>query len=256
MLCQPLGVDPAALPAIAAVGLVAGAVNAVAGGGSLLLFPTLVAAGLPPLAANVTNATALWPGYLGAVAGYREQLRGSRRPALVLGTTALLGGGVGAALLLATGEGAFAALVPFLVVGAALLLAAQPRLSRAVQGGRGPRGGLRSPLLHLAVLLAGVYGGYFGGLLGVLLLAVLAVLLGGPLPQLAALRSVLSLLVNTVALVAFAVLGPVDWSVVAVAAPTTLAGGWAGARVARRLPADALRWTVVVVGVLAGLALL
>lgn len=247
--------DPAALLLLAGVGLAAGAVNAVAGGGSLLLFPALVAAGLSPLAANVTNATALWPGYLGAVAGFHAELRGQRGAVLVLGTTALLGGGVGAALLLTTGEGAFTALVPFLVLVASLLLAVQPRLTRAVESRPGT-GGVRSPLLHAALLLTGVYGGYFGGLLGVLLLAVLGVLLGGAVCSLMALRSLLSLLVNTVALVAFALLGPVDWLAVAVAAPAALLGGWAGARVARRIPADALRWTVVVVGVGAALALL
>lgn len=248
--------DAAALTALAAVGLVAGAVNAVAGGGSLLLFPALVAAGLPPLAANVTNTTALWPGYLGAVAGFRSDLRGQRRPVLLLGTTALVGGGVGAGLLLATREGPFEAIVPFLVLGAALLLAAQPRLTRFVASRRGSDRGAASPLLHLAVLLAGVYGGYFGGLLGVLLLAVLGVFLGGAVVGLAALRSVLSLLVNTVALVAFALLGPVDWRAVGVAAPAALVGGWLGARLARRLPATGLRWTVVVVGVAAAVALL
>ena len=248
--------DAAALPALGAVGLVAGAVNAVAGGGSLLLFPALVAAGLPPLAANVTNTTALWPGYLGAVAGFRSDLQGQRRPVLLLGTTALVGGGLGAALLLATGAGTFETLVPFLVLCASLLLAGQPRLTRFVQGRRGAGGGAASPLLHVAVLLAGVYGGYFGGLLGVVLLAVLGVFLGGAMVGMAALRSVLSLLVNTVALVAFALLGPVDWRAVAVAAPAALVGGWLGARLARRLPATGLRWTVVVVGVAAAVALL
>lgn len=247
--------DAGTLALVAAVALAAGAVNAVAGGGSLLLFPSLVAAGLPPLAANVTNTTALWPGYVGAIAGFRRELVGQGRAVLVLGTTGLVGGAVGAGLLLASGEAAFEALVPFLVLGAALLLAVQPRLTQAVQGRPGA-GGVGAPLLHAAVLLAGVYGGYFGGLLGVLLLAVLGVFLGGPMASLAALRSVLSLLVNTVALIAFAVLGPVDWTVVAVTAPAALAGGWAGARLARRLPARRLRWTVVVVGVAAGLALL
>ena len=247
--------DAAALALLAVVALVAGAVNAVAGGGSLLLFPALVAAGLSPLAANVTNTTALWPGYLGAVGGFRGPLAGQRPAVVALGATALLGGGLGAALLLATGDDLFGAVVPYLVVAASLVLAVQPRLTRAAQRLPGA-GGLRSPLLHGALLLAGVYGGYFGGLLGVLLLAALAVFLGGGTTGLVALRSVLALLVNTVALVAFALLGPVDWTAVAVTAPAALAGGWAGARVAVRLPADALRWTVVAVGLAAGVALL
>jgi uncharacterized membrane protein YfcA len=171
-------VDAATLLLLAAVALVAGAVNAVAGGGSVLLFPALVAAGLSPLAANVTNTTALWPGYLGAVGGFRGPLEGQRPAVLALGGTALLGGGVGAALLLLTGEGAFEQLAPYLVITASLVLAAAPQLTRTAQRLPGV-GGLRSPLLHVALLLAGVYGGYFGGLLGVLLLAVLAVFLGG-----------------------------------------------------------------------------
>jgi uncharacterized protein len=249
-------VSGAELAFLAAVGMLAGGINAVAGGGSLVLFPALLAVGLPPLAANVTNTVAVWPGYVGAAAGYVAELRGQRPAALALGGTALLGGAAGAVLLLSTDERLFDTVVPFLVLGAALLLAAQARVTTAVQRLPGAAGGLRSPLLHAAVFLAAVYGGYFGGALGVILLAVLAVFLGGALQRLNALRSVLALVVNTVALLAFAVYGPVDWTAVAVAAPTALLGGYLGARVARRLPATALRWTVVVFAVGVAIALL
>jgi hypothetical protein len=249
-------VSPVELIAVGAVALLAGGLNALAGGGSLLLFPALLAVGLPPLAANVTTTVSVWPGYVGTALGYRTELVGQRRSVLVLSLTALLGGATGAALLLTTPEAVFSAVVPVLVLLAALLLAVQPRLARWVERAPGAGRGTGSPLLHVALFLAAVYGGYFGGALGVILLAVLAVLLGGDLQRLNALRSVLALLVNTVALVAFALLGPVDPLVVAVAAPACLLGGYAGARVARRLPVGALRAVVVVVGLVVGVALL
>lgn len=246
---------PAELIAVGIVALLAGGLNSVAGGGSLLLFPALLAVGLPPLAANVTTAVSVWPGYVGTAAGYRTELRGQRRSVLALAVSALLGGGAGAALLLTTPESVFDAVVPVLVVLASLLLALQTRVTRWVQTVPGAAGGLRSPLLHAAVFLASVYGGYFGGALGVILLAVLAVFLTGDLQRLNALRSVLALLVNTVALGAFALFGPVDGSAVVVAAPACLLGGYAGARLARRLPVGVLRGVVVAVGLVVGIAL-
>jgi uncharacterized protein len=248
-------VEPTTLAAVGAVGVLAGALNAVAGGGSLVLFPALIAAGLPPLAANVTNTVAIWPGYVGTALGYRAELAGQRRTTLGLSVTSLLGGATGAALLLTTPEAVFDAVVPALVVLASLLLALQARVTAVVQRLPGSAGGPGSPLLHLALFAAGVYGGYFGGALGVVLLAVLAVFLPGDLQRLNALRSVLSLLVNTVALVAFALLGPVEWPVVAVCAPACLLGGYLGARAARRLPAAALRRVVVLFGVAVGFTL-
>jgi uncharacterized membrane protein YfcA len=244
------------LALVGVVALLAGGLNSVAGGGSLLLFPALVAAGLPPLAANVTTTVSVWPGYVGTAAGYRAELRGQRSSVLALAATVLLGGGAGALLLLTTPESLFEAVVPALVVAASLLLALQERVTRWVSTVPGAAGGLRSPLLHVALFLAAVYGGYFGGALGVVLLAVLAVFLAGDLQRLNALRSVLSLLVNTVALAAFALFGPVDWTVVAVAAPACLLGGYVGARLARRLPVRALRGAVVVFGLAVGVALL
>lgn len=246
---------PTELVALGLAALVAGGLNSVAGGGSLLLFPALLAVGLPPLAANVTNTVALWPGYVGTALGYRTELRQQGRSVLALSLTALLGGGTGAALLLTTPESVFAAVVPALVVLASLLLALQTWVTGWVQQVPGSAGGVRSPLLHASLFLAAVYGGYFGGALGVVLLAVLAVFLAGDLQRVNALRGVLSLLVNTVALVAFALLGPVDWLLVAVAAPACAVGGYAGARVARRLPVRALRALVVAFGLAVGIAL-
>lgn len=247
--------EPTTLAAVAAVAVLAGALNAVAGGGSLLLFPMLIAAGLPPLSANVTNTTAIWPGYIGTAVGYRAELTGQRRAVLVLALTSLLGGTVGAVLLLTTPASVFDAVVPVLVIAASLLLAVQARVTALVQRLPGAGRALGSPPLHVALFLAAVYGGYFGGALGVILLAVLAVFLTGDLQRINALRSVLSLLVNTVALVAFALFGPVDWPAVAVCAPASLLGGYLGARVARRLPVRLLRWSIVVFGVAVGIVL-
>lgn len=235
--------------------LLAGGLNAVAGGGSLVLFPALLAVGLPALAANVTTTVAIWPGYVGTAVAYRAELAGQRRRVLALAVTVLLGGAVGAALLLTTPEQVFDAVVPVLVVLASLLLALQTRVTGWVAGLPGSAGGVSAPLLHVALFLAAVYGGYFGGALGVILLAVLAVFLAGDLQRLNALRAVLSLLVNTVALVAFALLGPVEWMAVAVAAPAALGGGYLGARIARRMPVRALRSLIVVFGLAVGVAL-
>jgi uncharacterized protein len=240
---------------VAAVAVVAGALNTTAGGGSLLLFPALLAVGLPPLAANVTNTVSIWPGYVGTAVGYRTELIGQRQRVLVLALTSLLGGTTGAALLLTTPESVFDAVVPVLVILASLLLGLQTVVTRWVQKLPGSGGDLRSPLLHLALFAAAVYGGYFGGALGVILLAVLAVFLAGDLQRVNALRGVLSLLVNSVALVAFALFGPVDWLLVAIAAPACLLGGYLGARVARRMPVRALRTLIVVFGLVVGVAL-
>jgi uncharacterized membrane protein YfcA len=241
---------------LALAGLVAGGLNAVAGGGSLVSFPALLYVGLPPLTANVTNSVALWPGYAGTAVGYRGELAGQRRRVLTLAATAVLGGATGALLLLTTPASVFEQVVPVLVIGASLLLAVQAVVTRRVQRLPGSDGGHRAPLLHASLLLAAGYGGYFGGALGVILLAVLAVFLAEDLQRLNALKSVLSLLVNTVALVAFALFGPVEWEAVAAVAPASLLGGYLGARVARRLNATALRAVVVVFGVCVGVALL
>jgi uncharacterized protein len=236
------------------VGLVSGAVNAVAGGGSLLSFPALVALGLPPLPANVTNSVALWPGYVGTCAAYRSELAQQRRRLLQLLPAAVVGAVGGCLLLLLTDEDAFEQVVPWLVLLGALLLAVQGRIAERVRGR--PVGERPSPWLHVGLLLVSAYGSYFGGGLGVLLLAVLGLTLADDLQRLNGLKAALSLTVNGVALVAFALFGPVEWDVVAVLAPAALLGGFLGGRLARRLPAERLRTVVVVLAVVAAIALL
>ena len=241
---------------LVAAGLAAGTVNAVAGGGSLVSFPALLAIGLPPLAANVTSSVAIWPGYVGTSWGYRDLLRPQRPRLAVLAPAALLGAVLGCLLLLFTSEEAFARVVPWLVILGALLLAVQGRVTDRVRRWPGAGGDVRSPLLHAGLVVAAAYGAYFGGGLGVVLLVVLGLFVADDLQRLNALKSVLSLVINAVALVAFALFGPVDWASVAVLAPSALVGGYLGAHVAQRLSPGLLRAAVVVLGLGVGLALL
>lgn len=234
---------------IAVAGFLAGGVNAVAGGGSLISFPALVAAGLPTLDANVTNTTAIWPGYFGSAAAYRTELRDQGPRLRALAVPAVLGAAAGSAILLVASDDVFDAIVPFLVLMGSVLLWLQPRIARYVlarteAGGRG-----QTAQLHVAIFLAAVYGAYFGGGLGVILLAVLGIFVADHLQRLNGLKAAISLLVNTVALAAFALFGPVDWMAVAVVAPASLLGGYAGGRLARRLSPDVLRTTIVAFGI-------
>ena len=233
---------------IAGVALAAGGINSIAGGGSLILFPTLVALGLPTVAANVTNSVAQTPGYYGGVAGFRDEYVGQRRRIVGFGIVALLGGTAGSVLLLTTPSEAFDVVVPILVLLASLLLAIQPLITRRVQG-NGDDDARRDPAwLYVALFFATVYGGYFGGALGVILVGVLGVALHR-LKLANALKSVLSAVTATVALIVFGLFGPVDWLVVAVAAPASLIGGFLGARIATRIPTTPLRIFIVTFGV-------
>lgn len=234
---------------VAAAGFAAGSINAVAGGGSLVSFPALVAAGLPPLAANVTNTVSVWPGYLGSVAAYRDEVLAQRSRAVALGATAVAGGAVGSVILLRAPDAVFEAVVPVLVLLGCTLLAIQPRVAARIAARAAAGGRSRTADVHLATFAAAVYGAYFGGGLGVILLAVLGIFLTDHLQRTNALKSALSLIINTVALVAFAVFAPVDWGFVAVVAPASLLGGYLGAGFARRLGATTLRWTVIGFGV-------
>jgi uncharacterized membrane protein YfcA len=238
----------------AGVALLAGVINSIAGGGSLILFPTLVALGLGTVAANVTNSIAQWPGYLGGVLGFRREYAGQRGRLLRFGVVALLGGTAGSVLLLTTPTAAFDVVVPVLVLLASLLLALQPLLTRRLRGTEDgiPR---RDPWwLYVALFLATVYGGYFGGALGVILVGVLGVGLHR-LKLANALKSALSAVTATVTLVVFGIWGPVDWLVVGVAAPASLLGGFVGARIARRIPATPLRVFIVGFGLVVSIYL-
>jgi uncharacterized membrane protein YfcA len=230
------------------VALLAGGINSIAGGGSLILFPTLVALGLPTVAANVTNSVAQWPGYLGGVAGFRAEYAGQRRRLIRFGVVAVLGGTTGSVLLLTTPSQAFDVVVPILVLLASLLLAVQPLLTRRLKGEEDDGTRPDPAWLYVALFLATVYGGYFGGALGVILVGVLGIALHR-LKLANALKSALSAVTATISLIVFALFGPVDWLVVAVAAPASLVGGFVGARIATRIPATPLRVLIVTFGV-------
>jgi uncharacterized membrane protein YfcA len=244
-----------------AAGLGAGTVNAVAGGGSLVTFPTLVAVGLPPVAANVTNSIAVCPGYLASVYGSRTDLAAladqkGRGALLSLAPTAVAGAAAGCALLLATPSKAFELVVPFLVLGAAAVLAFQQRLRRVVGHPHDLPPRRRALALQAMVGLGAIYGGYFGAALGVMLVAALGLVLHQTLAQINALKNAISALVGLITVVAFAFFGPVDWIAVAILTPATMVGGYAGARLARRLPATLLRAIIVTFGAVVGVVLL
>ncbi len=241
--------SPGSALLLAAAGFAAGSINAVAGGGSLVSFPALVASGLPPLAANVTNTVSVWPGYLGSVVAYRSEVAVQRSRALALGATAVAGGTAGSVILLTVPDAVFEAVIPVLVLLGCALLAVQPRVAARIAARTAAGGRRRTADVHVATFAAAVYGAYFGGGLGVILLAVLGIFLTDHLQRTNALKSVLSLIINTVALVVFALFAPVDWGSVAVVAPASLLGGYVGAGFARRLGATTLRWTVIGFGV-------
>ena len=240
---------PGDIVLLCGAGLTGGFVNSVAGGGSLLVFPALVATGLGTVAANVTNSIALWPGYVGTLFGLgsvaREQAAHARRLAFV----ACLGSAVGCAVLLSTPTRAFTVVVPFLVIAATLLVALQPTIKRRI----GIEHGTHPRALLVAVGLGAVYGGYFGGGLGVILLAVIGLTMASPLRETNALKSIVSLIVATVALVAFVLFGPVHWLEVAIVAPTALIGGVLGGRMAATVNERVLRFAIVAFGLAVGI---
>lgn len=237
------------LTLLAVAGLAAGAVNAIAGGGSLVSFPALLAVGYGSVTANVTNAVAVLPGYLGGSVGYRRELEGQRARVLALSVTSSAGALIGAWLLIVSPARVFRDVVPFLILGSCALLAAQPALARVLRpAGERDREHL-SLRLHAMQLAASIYGGYFGAGLGILLLAVLGIGLHDSLQRLNALKGLLSLVIGAVAVAYFAVFGPVAWGAAAVMAAASLVGGRAGAGVARRLSPSVLRWVVVAFGI-------
>ena len=235
--------------ALALAGVAAGAINAAAGGGSLISFPTLVAIGYPPITANVTNTVALCPGYLGGTAGYRRELRGQRTRIVRLGVVSIAGGIGGAVLLNHTSQFAFKIVAPVLVLFSCVLLAIQPLVTRRLREPRTPGG--ERPALYAAQLPAAAYGAYFGAGLGVVVLAILAIFVDDTLQRLNALKGLMSLVINVVAAAYFIAFLPVRWQAVLVLAPASLVGGRAGVFAARRVSDRVLRAVVVVFGVAA-----
>lgn len=240
--------DAAQIAMVAGAAFAGGAINAIAGGGSLVTFPALVAVGLPPVLASVTNTVALCPGYLGATITQRAQLGGQRRRLALLVPAGAVGGALGAYLLLHTSARAFDVIVPFLILAASLMIGAQDWLKKRLLARMSKGHG--EALAILTVGAAAIYGGYFGAGLGVMILAALGAIIGDELPRLNALKQTVSLSVNVTAALAFVIWAhdSVDWTVVAIMAGAALAGGAAGGAVASRIPAKVLRALIVILG--------
>jgi uncharacterized membrane protein YfcA len=234
-------------------GLGAGFVNGVAGGGTLVSFPVLLALGLPAVRANVTSTIGIWPGYLGGVAGFRREISDQLERLRELAPVAAVGAVVGAVLLLVTPSHAFSRAAPYLVLLACALFAAQPILAKLLAGRDGHQ---RRLFGQAGTFLACVYGAYFGAGLGVLLLAILGIAIPDSLIRTSGLRSMLSLGVNTIAAIVFCIAAHVAWSYAGVLAATSLVGGYAGARFARRVPAGPLRVLIILIGLAAAVRLL
>lgn len=225
-------------------GIAAGIASTVASVASFVSYPVLLAIGLPPLSANVTNTTSLIWTSAGSVVGSRPELAGQRGRALRLAIVTALGGAAGACALLLAPASTFALVIPVLIAAASALLLIQPAL-----GGLSPRPGAEWSAPRLAGLFAGaMYIGYFGAAGGMILLTILATMFADSLIRLNALKNVMTGVANAVATVAFAAFAPVDWAVVPLLAAGFLVGGMAGPRIARRLPARALRLLVSVCG--------
>jgi len=250
-------VDLAEYGFLAIAAFVAGAINAVAGGGSLISFPALIAMGYPARVANITNTVALWPGYVGGSFGYAAQLSGQRRRVLVLTIPSIVGALVGSAILLYTPASSFEAIVPYLILFAAALMALQTRIATFVARHRPER---KDTDLNVEVLLAifglAIYGAYFGAGLGILTLAVLGILLPDELHRSNALKGLLSAIINAAAVVYFAFSGFVEWGPAAVMAVSALAGGYYGVGAARKLSAKYLRIVVVTYAVVVAVVIL
>jgi uncharacterized membrane protein YfcA len=243
------------MAAVLLAGVAAGAINTVVGSGTLITFPTLLAIGLPPVTANVSNTVGLVPGSLSGAVGYRRELEGQTPRLLRLGAASLLGGLSGGVLLLTLPPGAFEAIVPALIAIGVVLVVLGPAISRRVAA-RAEARGTRVPehgalWVWVLVFLAGVYGGYFGAAQGVLLMAILGIGLDETMQRNNATKNVLALLVNGVAAVLFIAVAHVDWRVAALIAAGSVVGGQLGATVGRRLPPTVLRGFIVVVGVAA-----
>ncbi len=244
--------------ALAAAAFAAGAINAVAGGGSLVSFPALLAFGYPSKSANVTNTVALWPGYASGSFGYRAELGRQRRRMLVLAVPGALGAVTGSVILLSTPQAAFDIIVPYLILFACVLMAFQDRIgSWATRHRLAAVDSDHLPVtLLLTVFALAIYGAYFGAGLGIITLAVLSILLPDDIQHSNALKGMLSLIINAVAVIYFAAFGPVKWEPAAIMAIGAVLGGYLGVGVARRLGRTWLRVAVISYGVFVAVFLL
>lgn len=236
----------------------AGMINSVAGGGTLLVFPTLIWVGLDPVVANVTCTVSLWPGSLGAIYGLRRELGNARTWMLMLSVPSVLGGLVGAVFLLRTPSATFAVIVPWLILFATLLFAVQEPIARSMRvDGESPQRGRGWWVAAVGFqFLVAVYGGYFGAGIGILMLAALGLLGLTDIHEMNGLKNFLAICINIVAAAYFAVFGPVQWATAAIMIAGAVVGGYGGADLARRLGRTYVRRAVIAVGLAMALSLL
>jgi uncharacterized protein len=250
------------LLALLGAGGLAGLINTVVGSGTLITFPTLLALGVPPVIANISNTVGLAPGSLSGAWATRRELDGQRRRVLWLGSASLLGGIAGALLLLWLPSKAFDAIVPILIGLGCVLVIVQPFVARRLAYRRARLGTdaespvLGSVLLWLAVGLTGVYGGYFGAAQGVLLIAILGIGFAESLARINAIKNVLATIVNGIAAVVFVIVSQVNWPAAIAIAVGSVVGAQLGGRVGRKLPPTLYRVIIVVVGIAAIISLL
>ena len=240
---------------VLAAGVAAGTINTVVGSGTLITFPILLAVGLPPLTANVSNTVGLFSGSLVGAYGYRQELAGQRQRVVRLATASIIGAVIGAVLLLELPAAAFDAIVPVLIVVALLLVLFGKRLTTLFERVR-PRLADVIVAQWILTLLTGIYGGYFGAAQGMLLMGFFGVLLAEPIQRQNALKNVLTGLVNLVAAIVFVVTARIDWAAAGLLTVGSITGGLLGARIGRRLPPTVLRGVIVAVGIAAIVKLL
>jgi uncharacterized membrane protein YfcA len=238
--------------ALMGAGLVAGTASAMAGGASIITFPVLLAMGVPPLTANVTNTVGLSPTVIGTALGAVPELRPQRARLTALGGPALVGAVAGAILLLTTPADVFEAIVPALIAISCLLMLVQPWLVRHTMRGGGR---WRRSMAQASTLLVGLYTGYFGAASGVLFLALVGLVSAASLHELNAAKNVLVGAANAVATVIFAVVAPVRWPMAAALAIGSVIGGGIGSQLVRRVPAPHLRITIALVGLVVAVRL-
>lgn len=231
--------------------LAAGAVNALAGGGTLITFPMLTFLGIPAVAANVTNTVALCPGYFGGTLAQWNDLKTQTKRLWLIVPASIVGGVLGGYLLLQTGEKLFKELVPYLILLASGLLAVQDPVRAWLVRRMGEQHGARlEKLAWLPVSVAAVYGGYFGAGLSVIVLSALGLTLEDTLTRLNALKQAVAFSVNVAAAIFFIFSGKVVWSVALVMAVGALVGGTLGGKLAGKIKPATLRWTVITIGVI------
>lgn len=253
------------LLAVVLISVIAGAMNAVAGGGTLLTFPALIGLGIAPLTANATSTVALWPGSASSFWGYRRELAGARRWAVGFALPSLVGGAVGALLLLATDEKTFSDLVPWLVLGATVLFMGQTPLNAwlkrrpATAAGQAEGDGtdrFPKPQLLFFQFLVGIYGGYFGAGAGILMLAALGLMGLTNIHRMNGLKNWGGLCFNAVAAITFAFSGLVNWQVALSMSVGAISGGYLGSRTAQRVSQQTVRIIIVAIGLGSGIWLL